>query len=164
MFDDGTNGDVQAGDNVWSRAFALPRGMRIGYKYTWGQTGCFWGGTEEWPGNTRLLELIDVNGDGMVIRWDNFGDEATNKDRVNLLTPANGGEGNVVFFCPNEQRCCTGEEAGELGVPETGLGCVDGNDDGYLDFREIPVDLDLDCVVDGWPPAGSNAPVFCADE
>jgi hypothetical protein len=56
MYDDGTNGDEVAGDNIWTIAFDIPRTpgklLRIGYKIVW--------------------------------RRDVFGDEATNKDNSNL--------------------------------------------------------------------------------
>lgn len=89
MYDDGTNGDQTAGDNIWSVTFDLPRGnppdtvLRIGYKYTWGTAGSPWTGTEEWPGNSRILEVVDDNGDDFVYRHDVFGDEATDKDKSN---------------------------------------------------------------------------------
>jgi hypothetical protein len=91
MYDDGTNGDEKAGDGIWSVAFDLPRGVRVGYKYTWGKQGMSWTGTEEWPGNQRILEVKDLNGDGYVTRFDDFGDEASNKDLGNLNPRAAGG-------------------------------------------------------------------------
>jgi hypothetical protein len=90
MYDDGTHGDEAAGDNIWTVYFDVPRGappttvLRIGYKYTWGTQGAPWTGSEEWPGNSRILEVVDVNGDDFVNRRDVFGDEATNKDNANL--------------------------------------------------------------------------------
>jgi hypothetical protein len=90
MYDDGTNGDETAGDNVWTIAFDLPRGLRLAYKYTWGTRGAGWTGTEEWPGNQRLLEVVDVNGDRFVHRRDVFADEATNKDKANLNATSSG--------------------------------------------------------------------------
>jgi hypothetical protein len=94
MYDDGTNGDEVANDGIWTVAFSVPRDpakvLRIGYKYTWGTRGASWTGSEEWPGNSRILEVVDVNGDDFVYRRDVFGDEATNKDKSNL-NPASGG-------------------------------------------------------------------------
>lgn len=94
MYDDGTNGDEVAGDGIWTVYFDVPydpaKILRMGYKYTWGTPGHVWTGTEEWPGNSRILELIDVNGDGFVYRRDVFGDEATNKDNQNLNTSGTG--------------------------------------------------------------------------
>lgn len=89
MYDDGTNGDETAGDGIWSIYFDLPKSQpgrvfRMGYKYTWGTQGAVWSGSEEWPGNSRILEVVDDNGDDFVYRRDVFGDEATNKDKSNL--------------------------------------------------------------------------------
>ncbi|RLB58744.1 MAG: hypothetical protein DRI34_03960 [Deltaproteobacteria bacterium] len=132
MYDDGTHGDEKAGDGVWTTTFSLPEGLRIGYKYTWGRQGENWGGTEEWPGNRRLLEIVDVNGDGVVARYDNFGDETSNKDVMNRLLPANGGHGTVDW--------------------ET-----DANADGVPDAQERMYDSDGDCELDTWwTPAAAS--------
>jgi hypothetical protein len=94
MYDDGTNGDEKAGDNIWTLVFDVPRTpgkiLRVGYKYTWGTQGAQWSGSEEWPGNSRILEVVDDNGDNIVWRRDVFGDEATNKDKSNLNLSGNG--------------------------------------------------------------------------
>jgi hypothetical protein len=95
MYDDGTNGDQTAGDNIWTITFDAPRSspghvLRIGYKYTWGKSGDLWTGTEEWPGNSRILEVVDDNGDDFVYRHDVFSDEATNKDKANLSSHGTG--------------------------------------------------------------------------
>ena len=144
MYDDGTHGDAVRGDKVFTRVLDLPffdaslsadgRGVRIGYKYTYGLPGQGWTQTEEWPGNQRLLELVDVNADHLIVRMDVFGDEATNKDKANLLKPANGGCG--VNLWENETR----------------PGCAH-------DTRERMVDTDGDCVPDAWPRAGSVSPI-----
>lgn len=84
MYDDGTNGDETAGDGIWTRFFDVPRGVRLGYKFTWGLRGQGWTGSEEWPGNSRIIQVDDLNGDDFVYRHDIFGDEATNKDASNL--------------------------------------------------------------------------------
>ncbi len=97
MYDDGTNGDEVAGDNIWTISFVLPKELRIGYKFTYGLAGDIWTGTEEWPGNQRLLEITDVNGDHFVTRYDSFGDETTNKDKANQLLPSRGGTGTVTW-------------------------------------------------------------------
>ncbi|MCK6547104.1 hypothetical protein L6R52_14740 [Myxococcota bacterium] len=125
MYDDGTNGDAVAGDNVWSIAFAMPRGIRVAYKYTWGTANALWTGSEEWPGNQRLLEIVDVNGDNIVYRLDNWQDEATNKDKSNLLAPGRGGRGSIDWD-------------------------TDANGDGVQDARERQIDLDNDCTLDSW--------------
>lgn len=94
MYDDGTNGDEVAGDGIWTVYFDVPldpaKTLRVGYKYTWGTQGAPWTGSEEWPGNSRILEVVDVNGDGFVSRRDVFGDEATNKDNSNLNLSGKG--------------------------------------------------------------------------
>lgn len=140
MYDDGTNGDQVAGDNIWTIYFDMKIGTRVGYKYTWGTPGALWTGSEEWPGNQRVLEAIDITEpepDGFVRRRDVFQDEASNKDRVNLRL---GGTGNVSWD-------------------------TDADDDGFLDARELPLDLDNDCTLDEWiTPVGLGpATVDCAD-
>lgn len=90
MHDDGLGGDEVSGDNIWTIYFDVPRGSRIGFKFTWGTRGAVWTGTEEWPGNSRIIEALDVNGDGLVYRRDAFADEATNKDRSNQSIYGNG--------------------------------------------------------------------------
>lgn len=98
MYDDGTNGDDTAGDGIWTVSFDVPSHapgnptthLRLGYKYTWGFFGAPWTGSEEWPGNSRIIEVVDVNGDNFVHRRDVFGDESSNKDNANLY-PGSGG-------------------------------------------------------------------------
>lgn len=144
MYDDGTHGDEVANDHIYTLVLDLPyfdpalskdgRGVRIGYKYTYGLAGQGWTGSEEWPGNQRLLEIVDVNGDHLVIRQDVFGDEASNKDKANLLKPSLGGCG--VNYFENEAK----------------EGCSH-------DTREREVDTDGDCVPDTWPKAPSVSPI-----
>lgn len=150
MYDDGTHGDAVAGDNLWTITFDLPwidagsptaRWVRIGYKYTWGTQGHLWTGTEEWPGNQRILELRDMNGDHLIVRQDNFGDETTNKDKSNLRAPSKGGCGTVLW-------------QSELNPPPEGRreNCVD-------DTLEAQIDTDKDCALDSWPSTYSAAPI-----
>jgi len=144
MYDDGTHGDVKAGDTVYTITFELPyipldsspdhRGVRIGYKYTYGFAGQAWTDSEEWPGNQRILELEDVNGDGLVIRYNVFGDETSNKDKANALTPANGGCGVNLWETDKRDGC------------------------GH-DTWENQVDTDGDCQPDTWPRAGNVSPI-----
>ena len=144
MYDDGTHGDAVRGDNVYTLVLDLPylpiagsphgRGFRIGYKYTWGLPGQGWTGSEEWPGNQRILEIVDVNGDGVVVRHDVFGDETSNKDKANLLSPQNGGCG--VNFFEDEKR----------------EGCAH-------DTWENMIDTDGDCQPDSWPSKGPVTPI-----
>ncbi len=132
LYDDGTHGDDIAGDNIWVRSFVLPETLRIGYKYTYGAQGQNWTGTEEWPGNQRLLEIVDVNGDGVVARFDVFADERSNKDRQNFYEP---GGTNITW--------------------DTDL---DG--DGYYEAQEMPADfIGGDCIVDGFWQPFSQPPV-----
>ena len=99
LFDDGTGGDELAGDGIFSRVIGLPRGMRVLYKYTNGSPNEGFTGTEEWPGNARILQVQDVltssasgQPDCLVIRRDSFGDEASNKNFVNLNARLGGGD------------------------------------------------------------------------
>lgn len=127
MYDDGTHGDAAAGDAVWTLALDLPRldpPLMIGYKYTWGLAGEGWTETQEFPGNSRLLRLVDVNGDGVISRYDRFCDEASNKDKANMNPAA----------------------LGSLDWDED----IDGDD--IPESEESPEDLDGDCVADGWFP------------
>ncbi len=153
MYDDGTHGDSIAGDGIWSIALALPywavvgnaAGVRIAYKFTYGSPGQGWTESEEFPGNQRLLELADVNGDHRVSRFDWFADETSNKDKQNTLTPDRGGCGTLSW--PSDVV------VGANGKPTT---CA------QTDVRERPVDLNGDCAVDGWPPVGGVAPLTIA--
>lgn len=89
-----------SGDGLWTFVADLPRTtppLQLGYKFTWGLKGSTWTGTEEWPGNQRLLEVVDVDGDGLVVVRDSFGDEASNKDRQNLRR---GGLGAIGYDDP----------------------------------------------------------------
>lgn len=146
MYDDGTNGDLVAGDNIWTITFDVPwfdagsptaKWTRIHYKYTWATPGALWTGSEEWPGNSRFLELQDQNGDGIITRYDNYGDETTNKGAANLLTPKNGGCGVVKW-------------QSEIEDPETK--CAN-------DTLENMIDTDGDCVLDTWPVPGTASPI-----
>ncbi len=143
MYDDGSNGDATAGDGIWTIALDLPywatsaadstaTGARIGYKFTFGKPKQGWTGSEEFPGNSRLLELIDVNGDHLITRLDEFKDETTNKDKSNQL---HAGCGVTTWPAASKDPLCVS------------------------DTRERMVDLDGDCKIDGWPQFGSVAPL-----
>lgn len=146
MYDDGTNGDAVANDGIWTRTFVLPlidvatspdgRGFRVGYKYTFGGGGQGWTETEEWPGNERLVEIVDLDGDGLVVRYDYFGDESSNKSLANALTPANGGCGTNKWENEATPNC-------------------------QADTRENRIDTDGDCAADAPPPPATAAPVSC---
>ena len=148
MYDDGTHGDPVAGDGIWTRTFVLPwiplegdassRGVRVGYKYTYGQPGALWTDTEEWPGNQRILEIADLDGDGVVVRYDYFGDEASNKDKKNLLSFANGGCGSNKW--PEEM-----------------------SDNCHSDVWENGNGFEGNCGGDTTPPMPTVAPVTCGE-
>jgi hypothetical protein len=148
MWDNGQNGDTVAGDNVWTFVLEVPywdpadapdgAGLRVNYKFTWGKAKSVWTGTEEWPGNSRLLEIVDITGDHLVVRRDLFGDETTNKDNQNLLTPSRGGCGVVRW------------QAVQASTPEFAR-CV-------MDSREAQIDTDGDCVLDTYPTAPTVLP------
>lgn len=157
MYDDATHGDAVAGDNLWTITFDLPwfdagsptaRWVRIGYKFTWGTNGALWTGSEEWPGNQRILELRDLTGDHMIVRQDLYGDETTNKDLSNLRAPAKGGCGTVLW-------------QSELDPPPEGRrdNCID-------DTLESMIDVDRDCTLESWPSLFSVGPITvpCEDE
>ena len=135
MYDDGTNGDEQANDNVWTLTVDLPRGIRLGYKYTWGTRGAPWTGSEEWPGNSRLLEVVDVGGDNFVYRRDVFGDEATNKDKANL----NGSlSGNVITWTTDlHGGLCGAPEVHEQKFADASM-CLCAFDLAHADVRGAP--------------------------
>lgn len=104
MSDDGQGGDEVAGDGVYTVVVPMPRGARIQYKYTNGSAGEGFTGTEEWPGNARIIEVQDVltgrpdgEPDCLVVRRDSFGDEASNKNFVNLNTVAKKRGGTLAF-------------------------------------------------------------------
>lgn len=151
MYDDGSHGDTLAGDRVYTITFDLPywspaeardgAGLRLSYKYTYGKAKQSWTSTEEWPGNSRILELDDLNADHLIIRFDLFGDETTNKDKGNMLLPSNGGCGRVLF--PAEQAEAY-EDYGE---------CV-------MDAVENRIDSDGDCTLDTWPVAPRVMPII----
>jgi hypothetical protein len=138
--DDGEAGDNAAGDNVWTAVFELPyiptngkdKGVRVGYKYTYGYKGQGWTSSEEWPGNNRILEIEDGNGDGLLVRYDYFGDETSNKNVANLN---NGLCGSTRNPWPEE----------------VAPGC-------FADTGENEIDGNGDCVPDHWPVAGSVVP------
>ncbi len=140
LFDDGSHGDGTAGDGVWTAALDLPyleplagvTPVRIAYKYTYGQPSQGWTDSEEFPGNQRILELVDVSGDHVITRFDLFADETSNKDKKNGLF--SGCDGQMKW------------------LDQTATDCPS-------DTRERKVDIDGDCVIDGWPPASSVGPL-----
>lgn len=173
MYDDGTHGDLVAKDGIWTVTLTLPAPkptnkacttttdcetgqtcwkqkchtvLRLGYKYTYGLNGDVWGGTEEFPGNQRLLEVLDQNEDGFVARHDVFADETANKDKVNGLRKK-GVTGQICFVTPPTNQCQSENPA--QNHPDCGC-LVDQDDDGIPDTRERPWDFDNDCKPDGY--------------
>jgi hypothetical protein len=144
MNDDGTHGDVQANDGVWTLVVTLPyiqppalgggtaesgwAGVRLGYKYTFGQAGSGWTDSEEWPGNRRLLELLDLNGDHLVTRYDVFGDETANKDFVNQRAPVKGGCSFVTWEQETEGSCHSDTRENRVGLLGSSAECDGGID------------------------------------
>jgi hypothetical protein len=135
MHDDGTNGDEVAGDGVWTITFDLPvdpggKKLRLGYKYTWGLRGQPWTGSEEWPGNSRIIQLDQVARDaagdllheGIIYRFDVFGDEATNKDNTNLSTRP-GATGSISW--DTDLHACGVPEARETKFDNDACACLD---------------------------------------
>lgn len=105
MRDDGQGGDELAGDGVFTVVVPLPRGARLEYKYTNGAANEGFSGTEEWPGNARIIEIEDVltgrpdgEADCLVIRRDAFGDESSNKNFVNGNGVAKARAGGTLRF------------------------------------------------------------------
>lgn len=134
MTDDGQNGDETAGDGIFTVVVPLPRGARLIYKYTNGAAGEGFTGTEEWPGNARIILIEDVltgrpdgEPDCLVIRRDSFGDEATNKNFVNISSKAKQRGGTVGFDT----------DLGGMELPEGPNGLVVGGLYGP-DLREQP--------------------------
>jgi len=137
MYDDGSNGDAVSGDGIWTASFELPwwdpatapdgSAVRIAYKFTYGTPKQGWTDSEEFPGNQRILELVDDNGDHVVTRFDLFADETSNKDKANALAPAKDGCGVNTWPSVSAKGCAS-------------------------DTHERAADLNGDCVIDGWPP------------
>jgi len=55
MYDDGTHGDIHAGDGIWTLELAVPSGEEISYKYTNSGKPGEWAPGEEFPGRNRSL-------------------------------------------------------------------------------------------------------------
>ena len=72
MWDDGTHGDGQAGDGIWSLALRLPEGARILYKYTNSGRPGVWKGSEEFPDINRSIR-VRAGSDGRMVVGDRFG-------------------------------------------------------------------------------------------
>jgi hypothetical protein len=71
MYDDGTHGDITAGDGIWTLRLEVPRGIEIQYKFTNSGLEGLWDPGEEFHGLHRSLK-IEV-GEGGTILLDRFG-------------------------------------------------------------------------------------------
>lgn len=76
LYDDGTHGDEQAGDGIWSVMVDLPENSEIHYKYTHSGRQGLWEG-DEYAGKHRTLVVRD--GGRMVVN-DEFGKVDTEKE------------------------------------------------------------------------------------
>ena len=167
MTDDGADGDEVAGDGVFTVVVPLPRGARIQYKYTNGSAGEGFTGSEEWPGNARILEVQDVltgrpdgKADCVVVRRDSFGDEASNKNFVSLNAVAKKRGGTVSFEADlGGADVARGDGALFLGGTSrlelrdgdtlTPLGVPEARENGVCEICPAPLILDPD---DATPP------------
>lgn len=57
MYDDGTHGDLKAGDGVWSLQISIPIGEEVQYKYTNSGKRGEWVPGEEFSGNNRSFRI-----------------------------------------------------------------------------------------------------------
>ncbi len=73
MYDDGTHGDITAGDGIWTLVVEVPRGIEVQYKFT--NSGCegMWEPGEEFPGQHRSVQLQPQPGETQVVLMDTFG-------------------------------------------------------------------------------------------
>ncbi len=172
MVDDGTQGDEVASDQIFTATLTLPRGMRVIYKYTNGSPGEGYTGTEEWPGNARILEVVDAitgeaNGDPdcLVLRRDSFGDESSNKNFVNLHANLAGGAlrfdtdlgGAVAIAPPGDGKLPVGGlavDALQETAPLTPAGIPEARENGVCLICPPPVTVPVD---DNTPPSIINA-------
>jgi hypothetical protein len=179
MFDDATHGDEAAGDGVFSIVLPLPRGMRVLYKYTNGSPNEGFTGTEEWPGNARILQVDDVltssasgQPDCLVIRRDTFGDESSNKNFVNLNARLGGGDlgydddlgGGVLVPAADAALLPTGGlpvDATKSAAPLTPAGIPEARENGACTRCPAPLTVSAD---DDKPPRLVAASFLGVDE
>lgn len=142
MYDDGSHGDAKSGDGTYTIAVDMPyiepvqgvMPVRIAYKFTYGLPAQGWTDAEEFPGNQRILELVDVDGDHIITRFDFFADETSNKDKKNGLFASAGGCGEMTWPQVSPADCVS-------------------------DARERKMDLDGDCKIDGFASPGPVTPL-----
>ena len=81
-----------------------------------------------------MLEVADLNGDYRITRYDIFGDESANKDKVNTFPLSKGGCGAVSWEADRVDACVG-------------------------DSRENQRDNDGDCVTETWADPGPAVPI-----
>ncbi|HXG37802.1 MAG TPA: carbohydrate-binding module family 20 domain-containing protein [Bacteroidota bacterium] len=72
MYDDGTHGDLQAGDGIWTLELRVPPGTTIDYKFTNSGKEGEWGESEEFPAVHRRFTVHQKPGERVVL-FDRFG-------------------------------------------------------------------------------------------
>ena len=72
LYDDGSHGDVTAGDSIWTLEVKLPLGVEIEYKFTNSGAEGNWNPGEEFPGANRKIKIVKDPAGKMVVR-DRFG-------------------------------------------------------------------------------------------
>jgi hypothetical protein len=72
MYDDGTHGDVKAGDGIWSLQVQIPVGVEVQYKYTNSGEPGSWTPGEEFPAQHRTFALQKKSATPVIIE-DIFG-------------------------------------------------------------------------------------------
>ena len=73
MYDDGTHGDENAGDGIWSLLLEFPDGTHVEYKYTNSGAEGSWTPSEEFPVANRSVEVYLDEGETRVTTKDLFG-------------------------------------------------------------------------------------------
>ncbi len=68
LYDDGTHGDLNSGDGIWSLEVRLPVGAEIEYKFTNSGAEGSWQPGEEFPSANRKIRVAKMNGATMVVR------------------------------------------------------------------------------------------------
>lgn len=72
MYDDGSHGDTQAGDNVWTLELRFPVGTVLEYKYTNSGPEGEWYPGEEFPALNRRI-VVEQTPTGKIVLYDIFG-------------------------------------------------------------------------------------------
>ena len=72
MYDDGTHGDEESGDGIWSLSFKFSEGTRVEYKYTNSGKEGQWEPGEEFPVTNRSITVKSDSGKMLIM--DIFGE------------------------------------------------------------------------------------------